>query len=281
MSNNYDLVAFREGFESTIQLSKEAGWGDSLWNNTLGMFGQHGTGRKMVSDGLQWAGSEMGKGAVNGGTAQVKENIGLDPNKGLVEGTQKAIGWDATKGLGDNVINTAQKAFGWDTSKGWGDNISNNPIKSGLLGAGALAGGYGLGKAFGLWGGDNNGGNGGNGGHSCNHGPGPNNNFSSAYTTGLPNAPQALQKASELQLPPGVKLPTPEFKIPSVFGPSITAAQSIYSMMNPDPPEQQVPPVVKQDGIRLSPEDASAEKALANPKMRAYISSLVRDTYSR
>lgn len=250
MSANINHDALRKGFEAQLQLVKTAVTnGDVLWNNTLGLFGQHGSGRKLISDGLQWVGGEMGKGAVRGGGEQIRDSIG----------------WDASKSFGQNATGMAQKAFGWDTSKGFMDNIQANPIKSGLLGAGVLAGGYTLGKSFGLWG---------NGENQEQNNPAQ-KHFSNPYTN-MPNAPQALQKASELRLPQNLTLPEPELRLPSVLTPSVALTKGIYDLVNAGAPEEPI-----QRKLEIMPDGPKAEKALANPRMQQYVTSLLRETYSK
>lgn len=233
---------------------------DNLWNSatdTTGKFMAESANKAMdngMDKTLNQAGQTLGSGAVSGGVNEAGNQI----NKGmdwLGSKTKDLMG--QAKDFGTNLLNDP------------GKTIQENPWTSAGIGAAAVGAGYFGGKALGLWGGDNKQ----NGMSSNGQGPSSNNMSSngqspppmmqSAYTQGY--TPMALSKASmELPLPPMVM---------SRLNPALDLGSSIYNAVNSNTVEEP-----QQKEVIITPETDKVNKLMQNPKMRAYITSLVRDT---
>lgn len=285
MYNNQliDRDAFSEGYLSVL---KEAGIGDSLWNNTLGLFGKHGTGTQHLSAGGGGIRDSLWNSATDTAGKFMNESTSKAMNNGMDKTLNQAgqsLGAGAVSGGVNEAGNQINKGMDWLGSKGnelmgqaknFGTNLLNDPMKtigdnpwtSAGLGAGVLGAGYFGGKALGLWGNDNK---------PASNGQGPSNSnmssngqpppmMQSAYTQGY--TPMALQKAS-------ADFPVPPMLMERV-NPALNLGSSIYSALN-GPEESQVP---EQKEILVTPENARVNKLLQNPKMKAYITSLIKDT---
>lgn len=271
MYNNQliDRDAFSQGYFAVL---KEAGLGDwfskhfasggggirdNMWNSatdTAGQFMRDSTNKAMdkgMDKTINQAGQSLGSGAVSGGINEVGNQV----NKG--------IDWIGSK---SNELMGQAKNFGNELLNNPMKTIGENPLTSASLGAGVLGAGYFGGKALGLWGSDNK---------PASNGQGPSNsNMSSngqpppmmqnAYTQGY--TPMALQKASS------------DFPIPPMLmeraNPALNLGSSIYSALS-GPEESQIP---TQKEVLITPENNRVNKLLQNPRMKAYITSLIKDT---
>lgn len=232
------------------------GMRDRLWNSatdTTGKFMAESTNKAMANGmdkTINQAGQQLGSGAVQGGV----DGIGSQVNKGMDWLGKQTQG---IKDFGTNLLNNP------------GKTIQENPWTSAGIGAGVLGAGYFGGKALGLWGGDskqNNMSSNGQGPSSNNmssNGQSPPPMMQSAYTQGF--TPMALNKA-------GMDLPLPPM-VMSRLNPALDLGSSIYNAVNSNTVE-----VPQQKEVIVTPETDKVNKLMQNPKMRAYITSLVRDT---
>jgi hypothetical protein len=209
-----------------------------------------------VTPALRHASSEAGAGAVEGGSTEFGKQM---QRAGKWLGDQTSGFMDSAKQFGTGLLNDPAKAIG------------DHPFMAAGGAAALLGGGYYGGKALGLWGGDNNnnqGSNGqGNNNFSSNGQSGPPPMMQSAYTQGY--TPQALNKAGE------------EFPIPGMLmnrlSPAISLGTSIYNGVNG--PQQNI--TTPREELVVNPETDRVNKLLRNPKMRDYITTLLRETSPR
>lgn len=268
MSNNFvlDQEAFKEGCRAVL---KEAGgmgdWMGRMAHPLDSM--KEFYHKKVVPMGGKIMGDMTKSWAQQGGldTAKQVGNVaGEAAGKGVVNGAVDGVG-SQLKGVGDHVGNF-MKGLGTDPM----GTMKNNPWTTGIAGAGVLGAGYLGGKAFGLWGNDNNQQSPGSNGQAAQ--PTSSNGFSppprlqSAYTPGY--APQALSKAgSDFALPA---------KMLGRLSPSIALGSGIYSAVNR---HEYVPDENDTHEVNITPHGMKARKLLQNPKMREYVNSLASNVY--
>ena len=223
------------------------GFRDKLWNGaarTTGKFLAQ-AGQSAMDNGLKntinEAGSSLGSGAISGATKQV--------------GNQFTDLLNGAKEFGSNMLKDPMKT------------MKDSPWASGALGAGILGAGYFGGKALGMWG-ENN---------QPPHPPAPqmhsgvpSNGVSSpppmmqsAYTPGY--TPMALNKAGG-----DISLPTP---LLSRLAPSLAVGSGFYQLANANDHN----PADHRE-IVINPGDDRTNNLLKNPKMRAYLTSLVNSS---
>jgi hypothetical protein len=184
---------------------------------------------------------------------QFKGLLGGIVEDGVKDYTKNNLGWDTSKDLMTNIGSFAQK----------------NPWLTGGIGALGLAGGYGLGSMFGLWGGGNQ------QQQQNNQANQPPTKGTSAYTASA-YTPQALNKAAaNIPLPnTSLNVRTSDLVMPRMLEtPALlgTAMYSIFRGANPPPdaPEQ----------VEIDPVDNQTNKAMRNPKMQEYLKGLVNRVY--
>lgn len=244
MYNNLDNEAFIDGFRSKI---KEANTG--LLPSLAGFINKHTTAGgggirdtmwNSAADGLRQMGKAHGEGL----------------SSGMVSGAKKEFhnAVDGFKQYGHGLINNPMQT------------IKGNPMLTGALGVGAIGAGYYGGKALGLWGNDQN-------PHNNTSQPQhfASNGFSppmmqAAYTPGY--TPMALSKAGE-----AIPVPT---RLMGSINPSIALGKNIYNAVNSS---QVMPPEADHKEVVVTPENERVNKLLKNPKMRAYITSLINTSH--
>jgi hypothetical protein len=273
-----DRESFSQGYYSQL---KEAGIGDSIWNHTLGVFGQHGAGTELINKHTTAGTGGLRDKIWNSATDTAGKFMHESTNKAMAGGMDKTIN-QAGQQLGAGALNGAvdagkqQLTDGWNgikkTFSDYGNGLMNNPMQtikdnpwlSGGLAAGGLGLGYMGGKMLGLWGDDNTPSNGQGNNNMPSNGQSIPPMMQSAYTQGY--TPMALQKASsELPIPP---------PLAPMLSPSISVGSSIYNALNPQSPSEELTP--KQ--VVVNPGDEKMQRLLKNPKMRAYVTNLINST---
>ena len=303
MSNNLliDREAFTKGYSETLQ--KEALWPfggigkavDSVGSglnylkdngmNRLGGFVGNQVEKfhegfrphlKTMGDKTVGDLADSGLKAINERQPQIQE-AAKDTTVSTVRGAGDGIGQ-----IGGEVADWGKNKFNelWNGAASYGkgmlsdpmSTMKNNPWTTGIGAAGILGGGYMLGKGLGMFGGDDNNGpsNGqSNNNFSSNGGMGPNTQpppmMQSAYVQGY--TPRSLSKGGS-ELP----LPMPKMLAGS-FTPAIAVGTGIYDAVNGPNLEEPTEP----RRINITPEDARANKLMQNPRMREYITSLLRN----
>lgn len=274
-----DREAFNKGYRTKL---KEAGFGDSLWNNTFGAFGKHGVGTEIINKNFTAGAGGLRDKLWNSATDTAGKFMNESTNKAMAGGMDKTLN-QAGQQLGSGAVNGAVDAGKQQLQDGWngikktftdyGSGLMNNPMQtikdnpwlSGGLAAGGLGLGYFGGKMLGLWGEDNKSSNGQTGmPMQSNGGQQMPPMMQSAYTQGY--TPMALQKASN-ELP----LPGP---VAPLLTPSINIGSSIYNALN----TQKAEPSIDPQQVVISPESEKMRKLLKNKKMQAYITNLVQNT---
>lgn len=275
---NVDKSAFLKGYQSKL---KEAGFGDTMWNSTLGLFGKHGYGTPHITAGASGLRDNLWHGATDAAGKFMNESVAKAMSNGL-DKTLNQAGQNLGAGALNGAVNAGKTQVSnmWDgvtkTFKNYGNGLMNDPMQtikdnpwlSGGLAAGGLGLGYMGGKMMGLWGGDDKPANGSsntsmqsNGGQQGNPPP----MMQSAYTPGY--TPMALQKSSS-EFPIGIPSP-----MASILNPSISVGSSIYNVLNTPTPESAK---ATPQQMVVNPGNARVKKLLRNPKMRAYITGLLQ-----
>lgn len=279
-----DKQAFAEGYRTHF---KQAGIGD--WLSKHFSVGGGGMRDSMYNDVADTANKHLGAGGGglrdnmwNGATDTVGKFIGESSQKAMNHGLKDSVGQlsqhagqNAVSGVVNGVKDGVGKVTGsiMDYGKGMmsdpmGTAQKNPWMTGGLLAAGAGAGYLG-GKALGLWGGNN-----GNSAPSNGQGSNISSNGQSAppppmmqgaYTQGY--TPMALNKAgNDLMSLPGL----------NALNPSLSVGHSMYNAFNPPNVEESNP--VKR--VIVNPEDERVAKLLQNPRMREYVTNLIKETHT-
>jgi hypothetical protein len=229
----------------------------------------------MIKDRAFDASEASGRGMVQG----VKNQLGTE--------VKNLTGFDTGKSLSDNFDSMRNQFINFAGSKpedGWmgaGMKVMKDNPWGTALGVGGLAlGGYGAGKMFGLWGNDsdNSGGNrtvinnnnNTSGGGTGGGGGGGNKGFANPYT----NTPQALTKMSNnIQLAENTTLKIPDLPLPRIFSTPASLGLSLYDALE-EPADNPA-----KNSVEITPENSRTNNKMHDPKVRAYLNSLIARTY--